>query len=145
MHLVSRASDYALLLLTYLAKLGPEGSANVKKISVHYNLSVRFLANIANKLSIARILISHRGIGGGIRLAKPGSQISIREVMEVVDGPIQAMFCQNTEEECSHEMSCLMKSFWDDVQGTIMNKLNKTTINDLVTVGNNQTPQRLAV
>lgn len=132
MMITSRATDYALLLLMHLAKLPPNETTSVKKVSEASNISIRFLANIANKLSIARIISSHRGVGGGIRLAKASNQISIREVIESVDGPIQTMFCQNATEDCSLESSCGMKFFWDDIQQTIVNKLEQTTIQNLI-------------
>jgi len=136
MKITSRASDYALLLLIHLAALKSEETSSIKKVSASLNLSLRFLANIANKLSIARILVSHRGVGGGIRLARLPNQISVREVIEAVDGPIQTMFCQNTSEACNHETSCSMKHFWDGMQNTIIGKLTDTTIGHLVGTGN---------
>lgn len=132
MKITSRASDYALLLLMYLAALPQGETTNVKKVATHHKLSLRFLANIANKLAIARIIVSHRGIGGGIRLNRPSHEITIREVIESVDGPIQTMFCQNTHELCSHEALCHMKNFWDGLQGDLMTKLTNTTIGNLV-------------
>lgn len=132
MKITSRASDYALLLLMHLARLPKEETTSVKKISEKLNLSIRFLANIANKLVIARILLSNRGIGGGIRLGKLSNAITVRDVVEAVDGPVQTMFCQNTHELCSHVGLCEMKHFWDDIQGTVMQKLTDTTLEDLV-------------
>ncbi len=132
MKITSRASDYALMLLIQLTTLNPEESTSIKKVSQKLNLSLRFLANIANKLSVAHIITAQRGIGGGIRLARPAYLIPVREVIEAVDGPIQTMFCQNTHELCSHENLCHMKHFWDDIQSTVMHKLTQTTIGDLI-------------
>ncbi len=131
MKITSRASDYALLLLIHLSGIPDQETLSIKKIATQLKLSLRFLANIANKLSIARIVVSHRGVGGGIQLARPANHISVREVIEAVEGPIQTMFCQNTHELCSHEQLCHMKFFWDDIQGTVVNKLATTTIGDL--------------
>lgn len=134
MKITSRASDYALLLLLYLAQLKKEETASVRKIALFHKLSTRFLANIANRLAVSRIIVSHRGVGGGLKLAKNPRDISLREVIEAVDGPIQTMFCQNTHEICCHEILCQMKKFWDGLQGDVITKLNKTTIGDLAHV-----------
>ncbi|OGQ06939.1 MAG: hypothetical protein A3G32_07010 [Deltaproteobacteria bacterium RIFCSPLOWO2_12_FULL_40_28] len=135
MKFTSRASDYALLLLIHLSKLKEGETTNIKKATTELKLSLRFLANIASKLSIARIILSHRGVGGGIRLAKPASQITIREVIEAVDGPVQTMFCQNTSEICNHEMMCQMKHFWNDTQHLLVERLVNTSIATLVNYG----------
>lgn len=132
MKITSRATDYALLLVMYLAALPPDQSASARQVAQYHKLSLRFLANIANKLSIARLVISHRGVGGGMKLVKPGNKISLREVIEAVDGPIQTMFCQNTHELCSHEALCHMKLFWDRLQGDVVAKLSKTSVGDLI-------------
>jgi Rrf2 family protein len=133
MKITSRASDYGLLLLLYLAKLPLDETASIKKIAEFHHLSIRFLANIANKLTMARIVLSHRGLGGGVKLARPSDSITVRQVIEAVDGPVQTMFCQNSDENCSHEVSCNMKHFWDDIQNSVMSKLTNTTIADLIT------------
>lgn len=131
MKITSKASDYGLLLMMHLAALPPDGTTNIKKAAEQMHLSMRFLANIANKLTIARILVAQRGIGGGIKLAKPAHSISVREIIEAIDGPIQTMFCQNTTETCHHMGICNMKHFWDDVQYVVTHKLTTTTIADL--------------
>lgn len=131
MKITSRASDYALLLTIYLASLKDNETASVKKVASHHGLSLRFLANISNKLGLAHLTVSSRGVAGGIKLAKPASQISVRDVIEAVDGPVQTMFCQNTEENCVVMTHCHMKHFWDDIQNSVMDKLTKTTIDDL--------------
>lgn len=132
MRITSRASDYALLLLTHLASLPVNEASNVKKIGEELQLSVRFLANIANKLGTAKIIFANRGAGGGIKLGKPAHEISVQEVIESVEGPIQTMFCQNTNDLCHHETHCSMKHFWDGVQDVVIDKLKTTMIADLV-------------
>jgi Rrf2 family protein len=132
MILTSRATDYGLLLLVELAKLSADEMSNVKKVSEKLNISLRFLANIANKLSTAGVIISHRGVNGGIRLARSSEKISIKEVLEAIDGPMKTMLCQSISEDCFHEPSCSMKFFWDDLQNTITKKLTDTTIKDLL-------------
>lgn len=133
MKIASRATDYALLMLLDLAK-NDDGDEllGIKSLALKLGISVRFLANIANKLTIARILISHRGSNGGVRLAQKPNEISVRQVIEAVDGPIQTMFCQNTVEACLHQPSCQMKFFWDDLQTTVMDRLDSTSLATLL-------------
>lgn len=145
MKITSRASDYALLLLMYLAALPKDETASVKKIAVHHKLSLRFLANIANKLTIARLVIAQRGIGGGMKLARSADEISVRNVIEAVEGPIQTMFCQNTHELCSHEALCHMKNFWDEIQDDVMTRLSEKKIGDLIAPPHGEAPISIAV
>lgn len=131
MKLTSRAGDYALLLLIHLAGLPDGESTNIKKVAEKLNLSGRFLANISNKLVTHRLVTAQRGTKGGIRLAKPATAISVKEVIEATDGPIQTMFCQNTHLSCNFEELCRMKYLWDGIQNLVIGKLTETTIADL--------------
>lgn len=134
MKITSRASDYGLSLLIHLSSTlarPADETMSVKRAAAELKISLRFLANIANKLAIARILTSHRGSNGGMGLARPSDRITVREVIEAIDGPVQTMFCQNTEEVCTLQIHCHMKHFWDEIQATVMKRLNTTTIADL--------------
>lgn len=135
MKITSRASDYGLLLLIYLGRHPGEEMKSVKCIAKDLDISLRFLANIANKLALAHIIVSHRGNGGGVRLARTSGEITVREVIEAIDGPVQTMFCQNTHEVCTHEWNCQMKHFWDGIQENVMHRLSSTTIADLSSGG----------
>lgn len=132
MIITSRATDYALLLVMELAKLEEDERSNIKKISSDLNLSTRFLANISNKLTTAGVINSHRGIGGGVRLAKNSDDITVKEILEAIDGPIQTMLCQSQSDDCSLEISCNMKFFWDELQQMIIDKLAQTSIKNLI-------------
>lgn len=130
MKITSRASDYAILMLISLAKEEAMFS-NVKRIAAELKISLRFLAAIANKLTAAKITSATRGQGGGIRLARTPETISIRDVIEAVDGPIQTMFCQNTDDMCTREPMCSVKHVWDDIQTWVTARLAATTLRDL--------------
>lgn len=130
MKITSRASDYAILMLIFLSKEA-EMFSNVKRIAAELKISLRFLATIASKLTLAKIISATRGQGGGIRLARNPETISIRDVIEAVDGPIQTMFCQNTHEVCTRETMCTVKHVWDDIQSWVTTRLAATTLHDL--------------
>lgn len=130
--IVTKGSDYALLLLSDLA-LQPEGEVlSIREMSARNHLPERFIANIVSKLIQARIVTSKRGFNGGIQLARPSDQISFRDVIEAVEGPVIFMDCQQGASLCDHELGCTMKSLWGEIQGTLVQSLEKVTIGDVV-------------
>ena len=136
--LVTKGSDYALLLLSDLA-LQPQGDVlSIHEMSARNHLPERFIANIVSKLIQARIVISKRGFNGGIQLARPGDQISFRDVIEAVEGPVVFMDCQRGASLCDHELGCSMKDLWGEIQGTLVRSLEKVTIGDVANRNKNR-------
>ncbi|MDP3936508.1 MAG: Rrf2 family transcriptional regulator [Deltaproteobacteria bacterium] len=137
--LVTKGSDYALLLLSDLA-LQPEGGEvqSVHEMAERNQLPERFIANIVSKLIHAGILASKRGFNGGIQLARPSDEISFRDVIEAVEGPVVFMDCQKGPSLCCHEVGCSMKGLWGEIQGALVKSLEKATIGAVVSRSRNQ-------
>lgn len=130
--LVTKGSDYALLLLSDLA-LKPEGEVqSVHEMAERNQLPERFIANVVSKLIHAGILTSKRGFNGGIQLARPSEEITFRDVIEAVEGPVVFMDCQKGPSLCCHEIGCSMKSLWGEIQGALVKSLEKATIGEVV-------------
>lgn len=128
---LTRASDYALILLSHLAKLEPGMNTSVKKIASTCGVPERFLAIIVHRLSTMGLIISLRGMNGGIRLGRHSSEITLRDVVEAIEGPIGFVECQKQIGLCSLEDNCLTKPFWDAVHEKILMSLSETTIENL--------------
>ena len=130
--IVTKGSDYALLLLSDLA-LQPDGEVlSIREMSERNHLPERFIANIVSKLIQAGIVTSKRGFNGGIQLARPSARISFRDVIEAVEGPVVFMDCQRGASLCDHELGCTMKSLWGEIQGALVKSLEKVTIGEVV-------------
>jgi Rrf2 family protein len=129
---ITKGSDYALLLLSDLAARSASETHNIHEMSERNGLPERFIANIVGKLIHAGILTSKRGFNGGVQLAKPGEEISFRDVIEAVEGPILFMDCQRGSNLCAHEGCCSMKGLWGEIQQTIVDSLERATIGQVV-------------
>lgn len=94
---LTRKTDYALVALTELARRSPE-LASARGIAEQYRLPLPALTNILNQLVRAGLVLSVRGARGGYRLARPADQISITELIEVVDGAFSLTACSASED-----------------------------------------------
>lgn len=128
---LTRATDYALILLSHLARLEPGMNTSVKKIAMCSGVPKRFLAIIVHRLSTLGMIISVKGMNGGIRLGRPSSKITLRDVVEAIEGPIGFVECQKQVGLCQLEDNCSTKPFWDAVHENILKSLSATTIEDL--------------
>jgi Rrf2 family protein len=91
------------------------------------------------KLRDAGLVGSVRGAHGGYHLARPASAISMRDVVEALEGPVAPMECFHTEREgrvlCSHEIddgACATKLLWTRVHAGVTKALANTSLAELV-------------
>lgn len=129
---LTKATDYAFVILAHLGNI-PEGeSTNSKKVAKECKIPLRFLANIVHSLSKAGIIESRKGMKGGISLAKESSKITLRDVIEAVEGNIGFVDCQKSNGICQIEDVCSVKHFWDDQNEKMLAPLNNATLEDFM-------------
>jgi Rrf2 family transcriptional regulator, iron-sulfur cluster assembly transcription factor len=98
---ITQEGDYALRVLLYLYKHGIGKRVEAKVISESENVPLRFLLKLLRKLAGAGIVNSYRGTGGGYAIEKPPSQVTMRQVIEAIEGPIYVNKCLLDEQSCS--------------------------------------------
>lgn len=89
---ISRASGYAVLAVLAVAKRqreSPGGTVQIKAIAADYRLPHDYIAKLLTGLVKARILNSGRGRDGGFSLRKPATEISVLDIVEATDGPLE--------------------------------------------------------
>lgn len=128
---MSKASDYALVLLASLETEPTQPWISVRKFALENGIPPRFLSNIVNKLVHAKILASHRGIKGGIRLARPADSVTIGEVMNAMENPMGLVDCVESPGSCPIENNCGVKQFWSVTHGLVLAALKHITLKQI--------------
>ena len=134
MTLLSRKADYALLILTHLHRT-PAGTT-ARAVAERFGLSRPFVANILKELCQTGFVVSHRGVKGGYRLAKPAGEISVAGLLGAIDERFQLTVCSThghgPAAPCSVEASCTIKGPLDEMHARIMGVLAGVTLADLL-------------
>jgi Rrf2 family protein len=86
---ISRASTYAVLATIQLSESPASPPVPCSQLAQLGDMPERFLLQVLRNLVNEGVLKSTRGVDGGYRLAKPLSQITLLEIVEAIDGPIQ--------------------------------------------------------
>jgi Rrf2 family iron-sulfur cluster assembly transcriptional regulator len=128
---ITRTEEYGLKGLLFMATHDPQRAALVSEISKGEKIPEAFLAKIFQRLSKAGLLRSTRGAKGGFLLRKPAHQITMREVIEALEGPIVLNRCLLRKGECEEERDCPLHSVWGEMQRSMLEILGRTTIADL--------------
>ena len=129
---ITKSEEYGLRGLIFLAQQPPEKVTLVSEVSKDQNIPESFLAKIFQRLSKAGLLRSVRGPNGGFTLKKPAHKITMREIIEALEGPIALSRCLLKKGECEEERLCPLHSVWEEVQQRIVEILDNTTMEDLV-------------
>jgi len=128
---LTRGGEYAVRAMTYLARF-PEGHvASLHDIGQAQDIPASFLAKILQSLVRSGLAVSQRGAHGGFALARPATDISMRDVIEAVDGPIALNQCVLGPDECSRSADCGMHQAWLRAQEQLMDVLDSVTLSTL--------------
>lgn len=128
---LTRSGEYGLRGVLFLARQPREKFVLVSEISKYQRIPEPFLAKIFQRLSKAGLLRSSRGSKGGFSLGKPAGSITMREVIETIDGPIALNRCLRREGECDEEGLCPIYEVWSKAQNQLLEILDSTTVEDL--------------
>jgi Rrf2 family protein len=87
---ITTKSPYALSALVELFRHGDRGPVPIAELARRREITVQFLEQLFATLRRAGILRSHRGVKGGYTFARPGTEITVLEIVELLDGPVGA-------------------------------------------------------
>ncbi|QVL32770.1 Rrf2 family transcriptional regulator [Telmatocola sphagniphila] len=135
MALLSKKTDYALLILVYLHNHGTGASA--REIADEYHLSRPFVANILKELCQRGFVASHRGVKGGYVLTRSAGSITIKEILQNLEEGFQLASCAGLEHEENHEDctmlgTCPIKLPIQDLHRRLLEVLERVTLADLI-------------
>jgi Rrf2 family nitric oxide-sensitive transcriptional repressor len=125
-------SDYALRMLIYVA-VHPDKLITIGEVSKAYSISKNHLMKIANELSVAGILETVRGRNGGLRLAKPPSEIRIGTVVRMTESGSALVECFDpATNHCVITRACRLKRLLAQALEAFYLRLDEETLADLV-------------
>ena len=127
---VSEAANLGLHALAVIAA-GPEPSHRTREIAARLKASAAHLAKVMVVLEHAGLVTGTRGPTGGYRLNRPARQISLREIYEAVEGPMQARACLFSEPVCEAQ-GCVLSKYFGGLNREVIRKLARTRLTDLV-------------
>ena len=129
---ITRQADYAVRAVLHLARGGDQRIAT-SMIAEAQRIPPSFLAKIISQLSIAGLLHTSRGARGGVTLARDAKDITLLEVVEAIDGPIQLNECVGDNGSCSFDSDCPLRPIWCDAQEELVGRLQGTNFADMMT------------
>ncbi len=128
---LSRLTDYGIVLMAQLAQHGLGETHNAREIAEQTRLPLPVVSKILKSLARGGLLHSHRGAKGGYALARPAAEITVPEMITVLEGPIALTECTQHPGACPQEQSCHVREPWQRINAAVNAALASVTLAEL--------------
>ena len=122
---LSSLADYAVVMMSAAARhCGGAARLNATLLAEETGVPLPTAQKLVSRLSSAGLIESARGTGGGFRLARPAAAISLADIIEAVEGPIQMTSCvEGSRHDCAIEGNCQVRPHWGVVNEAVRGAL----------------------
>ncbi len=128
---ITRQAGYAIRAVVYLSHPSVDGRVPTGVIAEAEDIPQPFLTKVISQLSTAGLVITSRGMGGGVMLARSPEEITLLNVIEAVDGPILISHCLLRSNTCAIESYCAVHDTWANIQARLVQDLESVTMEEL--------------
>ena len=128
----TKAEDYGLHGMLYLAAKPLGKIVPLSEIAEEQEVPEKFLAKIFQSLAKSGLVKSHRGVKGGFSIGKPPDVITVKEVLESIQGPYFVAKCLRDPELCPDKDTCAVRRLMKLTQDKILGVFENHSLSDLV-------------
>ncbi len=128
---LTQFTDFSLRTLIYLARMPEAGQATITEIAEYHKISRTHLVQVVNNLANEGFVLTTRGKGGGLRLARPPHAIGLGEVVRLTEPNMNLVECFDLKtNQCCIVRNCFLKSALYESRQAFMMVLDKYTLAD---------------
>ncbi|MFT5441408.1 MAG: FeS assembly SUF system regulator [Myxococcota bacterium] len=142
---LSKITDYGILLLAHMASSDGSGDGDSKsndratgklhtarELAESVDLPLPVVSKVLKSLARQGTIESHRGAKGGYSLRADATEITVAEMIAVLEGPVAMTECAASSGLCLHEDSCSVRDPWQVINRVVKDALSQITLADLV-------------
>ena len=131
---LSTKTRYGTRMILEMAQNYGQGAIQLGAIANRQNISLKYLEQIIRPLKEADYINSFRGAKGGHVLSKPPEEITVGEIVAVLEGGDTLIHCDKDPEDCERVDSCLTRYLWMEAATAMFQRLSEITFADLITL-----------
>lgn len=129
---ISTKAQYAVRFLIDLALHDGEGHVSLKEVARRQTISQKYLWQVVNPLKSAGVLHTTQGARGGYALARPASEITLFDILAVLEGDGALVPCLAAPAVCPRSGACAPQEAWKEVDGKLASALRSITLEAMV-------------
>lgn len=130
---ISARSRYATRILIDLALHEKDAPVRTTTISERTGITVQFIEQILKPLKLAELVVSKRGAMGGYNLNRRPEDISLGEIIRIMEGPLCLTDCCEDAELCNRSGYCVTRDAWRRVSDILAGALDSLKLSDVIT------------
>ena len=129
---ITRLADYSVLILCQFS-MRRDKVLSSSMVSKDTGINIATVSKLLSLLVKGNILIAIRGSKGGYKPSRKLEDISIKEIIEAVEGPVTLTNCldKNTSDKCNLIDSCITKNTWSKVNNAVANTLHSIKVDHI--------------
>ncbi|MDX1763085.1 MAG: Rrf2 family transcriptional regulator [bacterium] len=120
---LSTRGRYGARFMLDLALHFGQGPVMLKDVSFRQEISIKYLEQLVTPLRLAGLVKSTRGPHGGYHLTRAPDEITLCEIVDILEGPQVLSDCLSDEEACSRSSTCVTHEIWGEVNTMVIEKL----------------------
>jgi FeS assembly SUF system regulator len=129
---LSSMADYAVVVMAAAARHCGGVRVSAGQLAEETGLPAPTVQKLVSRLSAAGLLRSTRGVGGGLKLARPAAAITLADIIEAVEGPIALTACiEEGRHDCTLEDACAVRPHWRAVSAALRGALAQVPLTQL--------------
>ena len=128
---LSTKGRYGVKAMVELAVNFGKAPVSIKVISARQKISEYYLEQLFSPLRKANLIISTRGARGGYNLSRKPEDITVADIINILEGPIEISDCIE-DDDCSNVESCATRLLWKKLKDSIDNVMESVTLQDIV-------------
>lgn len=133
--MITKKAEYGIIILTELARIGKGRRITAREIACRRYVPNNLIIPLIRVLREAGWVQTTRGPAGGAELVRDPAEITLREVIELFDGPIGITRCLLRDRPCRDQVSCPLRGVWFRAQNKMLAVLEEVTIAALSQAG----------
>ncbi|HOP69057.1 MAG: Rrf2 family transcriptional regulator [Dethiobacteria bacterium] len=129
--MITRKAEYAIAALVELARQEKGSKTTTAAIAREQNIPGNLVVQLMGILRQAGWITSSRGPAGGVELSRSPEDITLRDVIELIDGPVTITRCLMENKPCQNKEECPLRQVWSEAQEKMLSVLEQVTIKQL--------------
>ena len=129
---ISTKGRYGVRILLDLARHENGNPRLIRDIAESQQISEKYISRLIIDLRRAGMVCSIRGAKGGFRLAKNPREVTLLDIVEVMEGPLSIVDCVRTPEKCLRSQHCVTREIWDHLNAEIRESMRKVSLQDII-------------
>lgn len=128
-------ADYAVVTMAAASRHCGGARVSATQLAEETGVPAPTVQKLVSRLTAAGLLRSSRGVGGGLKLARPAAAITLADIIEAVEGPIALTACvEHGRHDCTLESACMVRPHWPLINETLRGALAQVSLTRLAEV-----------